>query len=192
MTKRRVANLILILLTTVITCAALFHVVIYGCLLWDCAPQRSFKVLDLNLPDDLFPRGAIINSLYPLSEGERTTENGSKTVYWDGGWGLAGYIVLRYPSAKRATEAFSQEKRFYTDRNSKRPWQKPSALNFVSSTADEFFLGCGYRMEYRCGMTARYAEYVISFDATIDSQMTHERFETIVTFIDNQISAKLY
>jgi hypothetical protein len=168
-------------------------VVIYGCLLWDCAPQRSFRVSELDLPDDLYPRGAIINSLYPLSEGEGTTENGSKTVYWnEGAGGRAIYIVLRYPSARQAAGIFPLEQKIFADKESKKPWQRPSALTFISPKADEFFLGCGYWSEYRCGMIARYAEYIVHFNAIIDSEMAHDDFQKIVVFIDKQISAKLY
>ncbi len=192
MTKQRVAILILILLTSLITCATLFQVVIHGCLLWDCAPQRSFRVLDLDLPADLFPQGAIVNSLYPLSEGEGTTENGGKSVYWGKDWGRAIYIIWRYPSVRQAAEIFPMEKKSFADSGSKRPWQRPSALTFVSPQADEFFLGCGYWSVYRCGMVARYAEYVVHFNAIIDSEMTYEKFEKIAAFIDNQISTRLY
>jgi hypothetical protein len=191
MTKRRVAILILILLTSLLTCAALFQVIIYGCLLWDCAPKRSFKVLDLDLPDNLYPQGSIVNSLYPLSEGEGTTENGSKTVYWNGGWGRAIYIIWRYPSARQAAKMFPLEKKGFADTGSKKPWQRPSTLTFVSRKADDFFLGCGYWSEYHCGMVARYAEYIVHFNAIIDSEMAHDDFQKIVVFIDNQISAKL-
>lgn len=192
MTRRNVATLITILFVCLATCATLFQVVIYGCLLWDCAPPRSFRVLDLDLPTDLFPHGAIINSLHPLSEGEGTTDNGIKSVYWGVGAGRAIYIVSRFPSARQAAEKFPLEKRSFSDSESKRPWQQPPALTFVSPKADEFFLGCGYWSEYHCGMVARYAEYVVHFNAIIDSDMTHEGFEKIVAFIDNQISNRLY
>jgi hypothetical protein len=145
------------------------------------------------LPFDLFPEGSIINSLYPLSEGEGTTENGSKSVYWDGGGeGRAIYMVLRYPSVRQAAEIYTMEKKVFADDGTKQPWKRPSTLTFISPKAEEFFLGCGYWSEYHCGMVARYAEYIVHFNAIVDSQMTYERFEKIAAFIDNQISARLY
>jgi hypothetical protein len=110
MTRRNVVISIIALFACLATCATLFQVVIYGCLLWDCALQRSFRVLVLDVPADLFPQGAIVNSLYPLSEGEGTTENGLKAVYWNEGSGLAVYEVLRFPSARQAAEIFPLDK----------------------------------------------------------------------------------
>lgn len=181
-----------ILFLSLATCAVLFQVGVYGCLLWECAPQRSFKALDLDLPAHFFPREATVNSLRPLSDGEGTTDNGVKSIYWAPGSGGALYIIFRLPSARQAHEMFQTNKEVYADSESKEPWQRPAALTFTSPKADEFFVGCGVWHEYRCGMIARYAEYVVEFNATIDRAMTHENFEKIVKFIDNQISGHLY
>jgi len=192
MKRRTIAVSIGVVLACLTVCAVLFQVVVYGCLLWECAPQRPVRVLDLDLPAHLFPREAIVNSLYPLSEGEGTTENGAKSVYWNQGLGGAIYEVLRFPSARQAAEMFPLEKRSFADSGSKDPWQRPSTLTFVSPKADDFFVGCGNWSEYRCGMIARYSEYVVQFNAVIDSEMTYQSFEKIVAFIDNQISTHLY
>lgn len=191
--RSRIAS-ISVLLICLGVCATLFQAISHGCMWWECAPARPFKVLDLELPADLFPLGATVRALYPLSEGEGTLENGQKSVYWgDYGSGIANYEVLRFPSAKRATEVFSLDKQnIYVDRTTKGLWNTPSAVTFVSPKADEFFVGCGNWSEYRCGMIARYAEYVVQFNATMDSEMTYESFEKIVAFIDNQITTRLY
>jgi hypothetical protein len=190
MKMRIIAVSISIVLVCFVACAALYQVVIYGCLLWECAPQRPFKVSDLDLPAQLFPQEAIVNSLYPLSEGEGTTENGTKTVYWAGGRAI--YTVLRFPSARQASEEFQSNKKVYADLDSKESWQKPAALTFISPKADEFFVGCGHWEEYRCGMISRYSEYIVKFNAVIDAEMIHEGFEKILIFIDNQIATRLY
>jgi hypothetical protein len=192
MKRRTIAVSVGVFLICLVVCAVLFQVAVYGCLGWECAPQRPFKVLDLDVPAGLFPREAVVNSLYPLSEGEGTTENGAKPVYWNQGWGRAIYEVLRFPSARQASEMFPLQKKSFADSGAKEPWQRPSALTFVSPKADAFFVGCGNWSEYRCGMIARYAEYIVQFNATIDSEMTYKGFEKIVAFIDNQISTRLY
>lgn len=192
MKKRTIALSISVLLICLAVCIMLFQVTVYGCLFWECAPKRPFRVLDLDLPANLFPREAIVNSLSPLSEGEGTTENGAKSVYWNQGLGGALYEMLRFPSARQASEAFRLRKEVFADSGTNKPWQRPSALTFVSPKADDFFVGCGNWSEFRCGMIARYAEYVVMFNVVIDSEMTYEKFETSMEFIDNQISTRLY
>jgi len=192
MKRRTVTVSIGVLLVSLVVCAALFQVAVYRCLGWECAPQRPFRVLDLDLPANLFPREAVVNSLYSLSAGEGTTENGAKPVYWNQGSGRAIYEVLRFPSLGQASKAFPLQMKSFADTGSKEPWQRPSVLTFVSPKADDFFVGCGNWSEYRCGMIARYAEYIVQFNATIDSEMTYGSFEEIVAFIDNQISTRLY
>lgn len=192
MKKQVVAILVVGLFACLALCALSFQLIFRGCLWWECAPQRSFRVMDLDLPASLFPSGAIVNSLYPLSESEGTIENGGKAVYWDQGSGIAVYEVLRFPSARRATQIFPFEKRAFTDRVTKGPWTKPSSLTVTGAKASEFYVVCGNWSEYRCGMVARYEEYVIHFNAVIDSKMTYQGFEKIVAFIDKQMSDHLY
>jgi len=192
MKKRTIALSIGVVLVCLMVSAVLCQAAVYGCLLWECAPQRPFRVSDLDLPAHLFPQEAIVNSLYPLSEGEGTTENGIKPVYWNqGSDGRAIYEVLRFPSARQAREMFQSNKQAFADLESKEPWQRPAALTFASPKADDFFVGCGNWSEYRCGMIARYAEYVVQFNAVIDTEMTYESFEKIVAFIDNQMTTRL-
>lgn len=180
------------LVTCLLLCVGLFQALVYGCLPWECAPQKAFQALDLDLPADLFPPGATVNSLSRLSEGGGTIENGLKSVFWGNyGSGIANYEVLRFPSARQATEIFGLEKRGFADKATKEIWKKPSALTFVSHTADEFFIGCGNWSDYRCGMIVRYDEYILEFNAVIDPEMTYQRFEDIIRYIDTQISDRL-
>jgi hypothetical protein len=190
MNKRKIALLTVALLALAVVCIVLTRTVIYGCFWWECVSQRSFRVIDLDLPDDLFPAGSIVNALYPLSEDEGTLENGGKPIYWD--QGSAGYTVFRFSSNRQAAERYSTLKAFYTDPKTKGLWPKPATLTFVSPKADEFYIGCGYRLVDNCGMLARYREYIVEFDTTIDPEMTIAQFEKIVRFIDQQITAHLY
>jgi hypothetical protein len=192
MKKTRLVIIFVTLLALVALCGVLIQTTLYGCLWWECASQRPFTVTELALPDNLFPPGAIVNQQAPQSEGEGTIENGSQTIYWEQGTGIAEYLVFRFPSDSRAMERYSNEKGYFVDRKTKEPWQRPSTLTFTSTKADEFCVGCGYRFVDRCGMLARYREYVVEFVADIDSEMTMEDFEKIARFIDEQISKYLY
>lgn len=181
-----------VLLACLVGVTFLLHWIVRGCLWWECAPKRAFTVLDLELPSDLFPADAIINSLHPLSEGEGTLENGLKSVYWDQGAGIAIYGVLRYPSASRAIVVASEMRDLFVDQASNQPWERPSKVSITSPKADEFYVVCGnWTYNYRCGLVARYEEHVVRFNAVIDSKMTYEAFERIVIFIDEQMADHL-
>lgn len=192
MKKTRSVIIFVALLALPALCVVLVQTTLYGCLWWECASQRPFTVMELALPDNLFPPRAIVNQLAPQSEGEGTIENGSQTIYWEQGTGIAEYLVFRFPSDSRAMERYSNEKGYFVDRKTKGQWQRPSTLTFTSPKADEFYVGCGYRFVDRCGMVARYREYVVEFITDIDSEMTVEHFTKIVRFIDQQISEYLY
>lgn len=180
------------LITCLALCGLLFQILVNGCWWWECVPQRAFKVLVLDIPRNFFPSDAIVNSLHALSEGEGTRENAAKTVYWNQGSGIAIYKVLRYPTIRQASKVFLDEAGFFADPITGVSWEKPSELTFTSVKASEIYIACGNRTEYRCGMVARYEEYVVHFNAVIDSEMTYQNFEDIVTFIDKQISEHLY
>ena len=58
------------------------------------------------------------------------------------------------------------------------------------SVSDEFMTGCGYS-EFggdACMIIARYDEFVLSFVAYIDREMTVERFQRIATYIDEEMT----
>lgn len=191
MKKLIVAALITVLSACVLACAVSSQLLVKGCLWWECAPQRAWRVQALDIPDRLFPSGAIINSLSRRSEGEGTIDNGEKSVYWSQGWGIAVYHVLRYPSEKAAAPVYAREEN-HIDTLTNLPWARPAELTFMSATADEYYVACGHWGEYRCAMVARYQEYVLQFNAVIDSSMTHSDFEKILIFLDQQISDRLY
>lgn len=71
-------------------------------------------------------------------------------------------------------------------------WTTPVQLTFSSRTANAVYVACRYWGIKECGMVARYQEYVVSFDATMDDEMTYPKFEKILVFIDEQISMKIF
>ncbi|MCA9945298.1 MAG: hypothetical protein KC449_17560, partial [Anaerolineales bacterium] len=111
----------------------------------------------------------------------------SMTIYWKGGNGLATYKVWRFRKESEASRAFSAESR-------QSIFVENASLFYQSSIAGEFSVGCGYLQGfgYRCNMTARYEEYVVNFHSVIDQEMTHEMFNEVIIFIDEQMAHYLY
>lgn len=71
---------------------------------WDCAPKRSFSELDLNLPKDLFPKGATIYPLHYLRD-DTARDPAVGSISWDGG--RLTYDVLRSASNSRASVKYN-------------------------------------------------------------------------------------
>lgn len=162
------------------------------CLWWECVPERDFHVLDLELPVFLFPDKTYLSPISPSSEGGGEIERGSQSIFWDDGDRVAIYSIYRYPTIKRAIRAFKFYIDYMVDSETKKPWIHPNEVIFSSPTADEMIIACGNWSERRCGMLARYQEYVIFFNATMDEKMTYTEFEKIATYLDEQISSRLY
>ena len=173
-------------------CASAVQFILHKCLWWDCAPQRNFKISDLALPSNLFPDGSIINPIFPLSDEHTTIEDGMQSIFWDNGNGSAGYTIYRYPTVKNAKDAFEFHKHELFNRETKEAWKPPTNLTFSSATADALYIACGYWNDKECAMVARYQEYVVFFNTTVDTKMTFPSFEKILIFIDQQISGKIY
>jgi hypothetical protein len=185
-----------IFLGLMFVCTILFllavQYVVKGCAWWDCAPRRSFRVLDLTLPAELFPEGAIVNQLSPFSEGTGALEDAMMVVYWSDGEGIAVYQVFRYPTIRQASLLYPDEVKSYVNPVTGASWKAIDELTFVSSKADEYFTACGYWESYRCGFVARYAEYIIKLNSTIDSRMTYADFDRAISQIEKQIAGHLY
>ncbi|MCC6605139.1 MAG: hypothetical protein IT327_18170 [Anaerolineae bacterium] len=180
----------------ILSCVLFAQLFFNGCIWWECAPARSFDVLDLELPSHLFPDKAIYNSIHlDDDDNPKTLRSSGQTIYWDGRKGLAIYIVDRYATSKNALQNFERTKvSFFSNWNNSILWYKPEELTYVSPLADNFFWGCGYitRSDYRCGMVAQYQEFLLFFNATISEKMSYADFQGIVTFIDENISDHLY
>lgn len=201
-TTKRIAIIAstLIIALCALGCIVSFQLFWNGCLWWECAPARYFDVLDLELPRRLFPEQANYNSIYLDDDDDlETLRSSGQTIYWDNGNGLAIYIVDKYASNKNASRNFERtQKSFFsahTDFVSPIPWSTPGELTYISPLADEFFLACGMVLtkdDYRCGVIARYQEFVLFFNATISEMMSYDDFQKIVIFMDEQISNHFY
>jgi hypothetical protein len=168
-----------------------------GCIWWECAPSRSFDVLDLGLSADLFPANAVEHPIHLSDDDDPTTRRSSfQSFYWDGGNAIAIYSVDTYASNRSAQKNFELHKNsFFSDwGDTKILWSRPEELTYTSPLADNFFVACGtlIRNDYRCAMIARYQEFVVFSNATISEDMTYEDFQTIVIEIDEKISEYLY
>lgn len=166
---------------------------VQGCLWWDCAPDRDFHVLEMELPSSIFPDGAQISPIQPSSEGAGEIERGSQSIFWGSGNGFAVYAINRYPTTKKANQVYELVHGHMADTETENLWARPTELTSLSSTADQLFVACSdWSGINQCGMLARYQEYEISFRAIMDDQMTYSDFEKIIVYIDEQISSHLY
>ena len=163
------------------------------CLWWNCAPERDFHVLELELPSSIFPDGVQISPIEPSSEGSGEIERGSQSIFWNSGNGLASYDINRYPTVNKAIRIYEFDQSHMVDSETGNLWVQPAELTYSSSKADQFFVACGnWSGIDRCGMLVRYQEYEIFFRAVMDNQMTYSDFEKIIVYIDEQISSRLY
>jgi hypothetical protein len=191
--KRKTAFLLtsLILVSIACLCRIDARKLLLGCYWQECAPERDFHVLDWKIPASFFPPVAKVSDMYISSEGSGEIEWGSQAAFWDNGVGIAGYDIYRYPTVAKANTQYEHILNRMADRETKRPWDS-DIFTFTSSSADEIFIACGTWTEKRCGMLARYQEYVIFFNATMDEKMSYSDFEEIMIYLDEQISSRLY
>jgi hypothetical protein len=163
-----------------------------GCYWQQCAPERDFHVRDWEIPVAFFSSDAKVSGMMIPSEGAGEIERGSQNIVWNNGDGSAIYHIHRYPTESKAINEYDRVHRGMVDDGTKIPWSYPEVFNFTSSSADEIFIGCGTWTEKRCGMLARYQEYVIYFHASIDEKMSYSDFEEIMIYLDEQITVRLY
>lgn len=102
--------------------------------------------------------------------------------YWDDGKGGAVYNVFRFGTKGQAS-------RFYARYSRLSPYSEHSGLSLASQIADEYQAGCGYSKfdGYRCLLYARYEEFVISLNVTINAEMTFEQFEKVADYLDEEM-----
>lgn len=188
MAKNKSSILLMLLLFTVL-CALVVQYVLRQCFFWECAPERDFIAADLELPNYLFPEGAVVNS--PSS----IRDNLIIDDMWQGvSWGKGedtryfSFTVLRLPTISQAEETYSRDK----TRLSKEPWLPSEELQIENKYADESVSACGNWAGYRCKHVARYQEFVLTVLSMIDYEMTYDRFEEIAEYVDEQIARRLY
>jgi hypothetical protein len=88
-----------------------------GCLWWECAPDRSFDVLDLGLPSQLFPANTIYSPIHSSDDDNAETyRTGTQTFRWGNGGGGGIHIVDMYSSSRNSSARFkSNKKSFFKD-----------------------------------------------------------------------------
>ena len=157
------------------------------CLFWACVPTRSFTVFDLGLPMDFFPEDTLDTSMFRPSESLGAIESGTMNIFWREGKGSAVYNVWRFSTEERASK-------FFKALSNDTSYPEQDELKVRSRIADEYAAGCGLSQfgGYRCDVIARYKEFTISFNATIDHEISVEQFEQIVIYIDEQMRLHLY
>jgi hypothetical protein len=191
MKKKYSVIAVVALLLVCVSCIFSGQYLLNSCFWWECVPERDFHVLDWEIPLDLFPEGATTDHITTPSDGLGEIESGFQTIYV--GPGIAIYDIYRFPRVKDAISQFAHNKKDMVDSETGEVWRAPDNLTFSSATANDSYIACGYWSErYRCKMTARYREYVIFFNADINDKMTFTQFETILFYLDEQISSRLY
>jgi hypothetical protein len=186
----RVVRIVVVLLTVsiFITCILSSQLFLHQCLWWECAPDRNFSVLDLNLPENLFPPTAEIFELHPLRGDNVSIEAASITNYWDGGTAI--YIVRRFSTDERAQKHYNFDTQFkFTESND----EYVELNEYDSDNASDATVQCGYVInDFRCIYVARYAEYTIFFSGSIgENEMTKENFLDVIAYIDGKLESLL-
>ena len=158
-----------------------------GCFWWECVDYRSIDSADVQIPREFFPDNAAYSRLGPDDSVYGAIEHQAQNIFW-GEYGNSSAIlhVYRYPGTSRAKRGFDTEVRILDDLFEVFS-QQSSQLDYQSVSADQLVAGCGKKWTptgYKCAFVARYQQDLISFNMTIDRQMTLEDFESIILYLD--------
>lgn len=188
-TSAKKLMLFLIIFIVVLT---LCHFTIKRCLWWECGITHSFSISDLALDRTMLPSEIVISDMQPLSHIEGTREDGSQSIFMNNNNAIAIYYVLRYPSIRIANEKYEAKKGEFREKESKLMWLPDDRIVFSSKGVDKYFIGCGTWSKYECVFVAQYQDYLVVFISEINQTITHLRFQSIVSYIDQVITEKLY
>lgn len=141
------------------------------------------RVLEMSLPQELFPAGSIYNPLFE-DDLDGASEKANQTVFLDRGGGTAVYIVTRWNGYSSATDDFELESRLVLSQT-RDPFSDIS--HDVMPGADESIVYCGNGVK-RCEMAARYSEYVVSFSADMNIGISANNFVEFCLYIDQKLS----
>lgn len=187
--KRKTRNLFfgLVLFLAMLFCVATYQKFLHDCFWWECAPERSFSLHDLNLPDYLFELNANTEKLR-YSKNDLAVDAAIAFIQWDNG--TASYSVRRFSSNANAISEYDFQTRsniFTAPINITS--EVLDILNYRSPTANESNVQCGYVInDLRCLFIARYQEFTITFNSTIETNgMSNEDYLHILQFIDNNM-----
>ncbi|MCP4419296.1 MAG: hypothetical protein GY805_22000 [Chloroflexi bacterium] len=191
--NRKTLAILTLFLTGVclISCGLIYQLLTQQCILWTCAPSRTFTIYDLILPADLYPSNAIINSMisFPESPG---ADSGVLNIYWEENESIykSIFTVNKFGTIDRAVNYFDT----VIIRRSRDSYRSHPDITYRSQIANEYEIGCGISSlggEYECDLDARYEEFVISLNASITEQMPEKRFQEIVISLDRQFEIYL-
>jgi hypothetical protein len=165
-----------------------------GCL-WDCVDSGRINSTAIQLPREFFPERAAYGSLGPDDNTYGATQVEAQNIFWGEYGGSSAILqIFRYPGTSRAKRGFNTEVRALDEMFGVISQQASSQPTYTSKSADQFFTGCGKKwtaMGYKCVFVGRYREDLISFNTTIDRQMTLEDFEQIISYLDTVSTAGL-
>ena len=165
-----------------------FQLLLKRCILWTCAPQRSFSIIDLSIPSGFFPEGATVGQMGYKHENEGALTSSSMNANWEKGMGVAGYAIWQFGSSQSVDPFW--KRLIYTARE----FDDCLKVKYRSPYADKFAVRCGiikYSGGYSAGLYAQYGEFAVGFGTIIDDQMSLEDFEKIIIYIDEDFASRL-
>lgn len=189
--------------------AWIFILFLIGSILTGCAPtpQRSISDIDLLIGLDDYPDEW---DMYPkkdhLVSEEGQVSGAYVTFYYKDAPVMirSGEEIYHYKNTnkakfhyKRLRDLYINDERYYVTT----AWESPSTFSFVSSHADDWKFACAGsnfslgeltgNTRTICTYIARYQEYVVKFDTTIEAEgkifMTIEQLQSIVEAIDEDM-----
>jgi hypothetical protein len=174
-----------------LSCGLIYQLIVQNCVLWTCAPSRTFTIYDLILPVDIYPPNSIVNPMLSVSE-TSAAEQGVLSIFWNENEQLykSIFIIRRFGNEDKAIEYFTVVR----TRRSRDSYHPHPDIIYRSQIANEFEIGCGVSHlggEYECNVDARYEEFVVSLNASITGQMSEKDFEELVISLDKQFEAYL-
>lgn len=188
----RVTSLLLIFLLITVTCIFVSTWFTKGCLIFDCPPKRNFTVFDMSIPSGYLPNNLDIK-LRPDKGMLNVIEESHGGVEWQNGYAV--YIVLKFGTENQAKEWFifkSQQNFFYP--NLPITSEKEDILHHLMLNADQYKIQCGYDItqDSRCVLYARYQEFYIFFNSSLDElEFTEINFIDLISYIDIQMNKLL-
>lgn len=184
--NRKLVLLLLVPMVSLLLCLFCgYQLLAKRCLLWTCVPDRSFALLDLEVPLHFFPENAEWYPMRNLSREELAIESGIMSVYWNENSVRHSFLFTanRFGTEFQATRSYESSVYYW---NRGMFYDHPD-LTFQSQMANEYLLGCGvstFGGMSQCRYLARYQEYVLAISAGISDAMTVSQFEQIVVHID--------
>lgn len=152
-----------------------------------------------DLPEGWFSRTGVLDNShhYPLAEAALATTFDSV-----GQPGVANHLIMQYRDGLLAAKEFARERAafFSLTYGETAPWEKPGALQYKSTIADQY--DCACQTEIRgdgsgelatiCVAISRYDEFISVFSTWIlDDNMTYSDFQQVLETIDARMARHL-